>query len=368
VSDTLTAPVERDAAAPPPRPARRWEFDALRVVAICGVVAIHVIGMMLINPELRGTLRWWGAVAVHAGSTWVVPVFVMLSGALVLAPGAYAAGTAAFYRKRFVRIVPALVVWHIVYLVGVRVWLLDQDVTARSAAQLLLDARAYTALYFLWLIGGLYLIAPVLAAFLHAGGRRRSLVTAAVALCWGLVLWIVPNISTLLGTERVSGLGAWDQWVPYVGYFVAGWALRRTVLGRRALLAVLAVTMVLLGELIWQSGHRGQFRTLNALLPVHRLGVVAAAAAIGVFLLAVGLGARYTPPERLRGLLTRLSDASFGVFLVHLALFAILQRAIPAVRAADSPAVMVAAYAAVLGCSFALSIGAAKVPYLRNVF
>jgi surface polysaccharide O-acyltransferase-like enzyme len=364
----VTAPIEQVATAPSPRPVRRWEFDALRVVAICGVVAIHVIGMMVINRDLRGTPQWWAAVAVHAGSTWVVPVFVMLSGALVLAPSAYAAGTAAFYRKRFVRIVPALVVWHVVYLVGVRVWLLDQDVTARSAGQMLLDARAYTALYFLWLIAGLYLIAPVLAAFLHAGGHRRAMVTAAVALCWGLVLWIVPNISTLLGTKRSSDLGAWDQWVPYVGYFVAGWALHRLVLGRRLLPALLAATVFLLGELIWQSGHQREFRLLNAVLPVHRLGLVAAAAAICVFLLAVGVGARYTPPERLRALLTRLSDASFGVFLVHLVLFAIVQRAVPAVRAADSLTVLVGAYLAVLGCSFALSIGAARVPYLRNVF
>ncbi len=364
----MIMPVEPAVAPPVPRPARRWEFDALRVVAIAGVVAIHVIGMMVINPAIVGTVRWWGAVAVHAGSTWVVPAFVMLSGALVLAPNAYAKGTWSFYRKRFVRIVPALVVWHLVYLFGIRLWLLDQDVTLRRSAQWLLDGQVYTALYFLWLIAGLYLVAPVLAAFLHAGGERRALVTAAVALGWCLVLWIVPNISTLLGTKRVSDLGAWDQWVPYVGYFVAGWALRRTVLSRTALWGVLAATVVLLGELIWQAGHVGRSRTLDAVLPVHRLGFVTAAAAIGVFLLAVGVGARWSPPEPVRRLLTRLSDASFGVFLVHLVLFALLRETVFAVRVASSPAVMVTAYAAVLGASFLISIGAARVPYLRNIF
>lgn len=364
----MITPVESAVSPPVPRPARRWEFDALRVVAIAGVVAIHIIGMMVINPKITGTPRWWGAVAVHAGSTWVVPAFVMLSGALVLAPGAYAKGTSNFYRKRFARIVPALVVWHLVYLFGIRLWLLDQDVTARNSAQRLLDAEVYTGLYFLWLIAGLYLIAPVLAGFLHAGGERRALVTAAVALGWGVVLWILPGISTLLGTKRVNDLGAWDQWIPYVGYFVAGWALHRVVLGRKALWVAAVAAVVLLGELIWQSGHKGDFRTLDAVLPVHRLGLVAAAAAICVFLLTVGIGARWSPPETLRRLFTRLSDASFGVFLVHLVLFALLRETVPAVRAAASPAVMVAAYLAVLGTSFLISIGASRVPYLRTVF
>ncbi|OJF12310.1 acyltransferase [Couchioplanes caeruleus] len=350
-----------------PRPTRQWEFDALRVAAIAGVVAIHVIGMMVSNPEIRGTLRWWVAVAAHAGSTWVVPVFVMLSGALVLAPRAHAAGPGAFYRKRFVRILPAFVVWHVVYLLLIRSLLLDQDLSLRYTLQMLLDARVYTGLYFLWLIAGLYLIAPVLAAFLHAGGQRRALATAAVALGWGVVVWIVPSVSTLLGTRRINDLGAWDQWVPYVGYFVAGWALHRVVLRGRALWAVAVVVAVLLAELIWQAGHPGH-KVLDGLFPVHRLGAVTAVAAIGVFLLAVAIGARWSPPAAVQRVLRRLSDASFGVFLVHLVLFALLRALSPAVREADSLSVMLGAYALVLGSAFLVSIGAARVPYLRTLF
>src|SRR5690349_16550006 len=113
---TARAPRPRGPAVVPPRPTRRWEFDALRVAAIGGVVAIHVIGMFLGNRELAGTARWWLAAAVDKGAIWAVPVFVMLSGALVLAPAAHAAGPAAFYRKRFARIIPAMITWHLAYL------------------------------------------------------------------------------------------------------------------------------------------------------------------------------------------------------------------------------------------------------------
>ena len=41
-----------------------------------------------------------GRVVVDIGNVWVIPVFVMVSGALVLGPRAHAAGPRAFYRKR----------------------------------------------------------------------------------------------------------------------------------------------------------------------------------------------------------------------------------------------------------------------------
>ena len=53
---------------------------------------------------------------------WAVPVFVMISGALVLDRSAHAAGPAAFYRRRFARILPPLIAWNLICLtfVGTR--------------------------------------------------------------------------------------------------------------------------------------------------------------------------------------------------------------------------------------------------------
>ena len=142
------------------------------MAAICGVVAIHVFGLVI--SEHEGSRGWWAGVVLDVGSTWVVPVFVMISGALLLAPRAHASGPVAFYRKRFVRIVPALIVWHLVYQLVVRQLIRGQDLDWGTATANLINGKTYTALYFLWLIAGLYVIAPVLAAFLSGGGRRRA--------------------------------------------------------------------------------------------------------------------------------------------------------------------------------------------------
>ncbi|GIG91649.1 hypothetical protein Pen02_65850 [Plantactinospora endophytica] len=349
------------------RPARQWGLDALRVVAVCGVVAIHVVGLVLGHDDLRHTLTWWTAAAIDLGVTWVVPVFVMISGALTLAPRAHAAGPAAFYRKRFVRIIPALVAWHLVYLVGVRVLWRGEELSLNLLARNLMDARVFTALYFLWLIAGLYLVAPVLAAFLKDGGRRRAMILAGVALAFTMVTFVASGAAAMIGAPRPIHLGALTMWWPYVGYFVAGWALHRVVLGRRGLVVAGVLAVLLMAEAVWQWGVRPEHPWLQALLPVGYLGTTVAVAAVCVFLLAVGVGARVTPPPRVGRILVRLSDASFGVFLMHLLVLEVLRQTVPGVAEARSLVLMVGAYLVIVLVSFAASLGAARVPYLRTI-
>jgi surface polysaccharide O-acyltransferase-like enzyme len=359
-----------DASARPVETAqpRLWPLDALRIAAITGVVAIHVIGYLVVNDRARGSAAWWAAVAVDLGSHWVVPVFVMISGALVLAPRAHAAGVGAFYRRRFIRILPALVVWHLVYLVGVRVLLRGERISRTGLLTMVVDGKVFTALYFLWLIIGLYAVGPVLAAFLHGGGRRRAMFLAGGALSWTLVAWTLPRALHAAGINRPMSIGAWTLWWPYVGYFVAGWALHRIVLGRRGLVVAALVAVVALGEIVWQYGTRGMHPRLDALLPLGYISLQTATAAIAIFLFALGAGARLRPSPRTLRALRRLSEASFGVFLVHLVFVEIARQTIPAVAAADSLAVLGVTLVCVLAVSFTISILASRIPYLRAIF
>ncbi len=355
-------------ASPTAPPARQYGLDGLRILAICGVVAIHVVGLYVANDERRGSPGWWVATAIDIGAIWTVPVFVMISGALLLSPRAHRAGPAAFYRKRFVRILPALVVWHLVYLLLVRMVLRGEHPAPKTLALLMIDGRLYTALYFLWLIAGLYVIAPVLATFLAAGGRRRAYVSAAVTLGWTLGAFMVAGVANLLGSPRPIHLGAWTMWWPYVGYFLAGWALHHVRLRGWRLVAVLLGAAVLLAEGVWRWGSKPGLPVYQALFPVSYLGATVALAAIGVFLAGISLGARLRPSERTGRLIVRLSDASFGVFLVHLLLLALIQWAFPGWPVGESLAATLLTCAMVIVASYAVSLGAARVPYLRAVF
>lgn len=350
---------------------RSISLDVLRIGAILGVIAIHVFAGIVSNPAIRGSGTWWVAAIIDIGSIWVVPVFVMVSGALLLSPRAHADGPAAFYVKRLLRLGPAFVVWQIFYIVVVRILISHEQLTVVQTIGLVVDGKAYTQLYFLWLIAGLYLIAPVLAAFLGGGGQRRALVFAGSVLLFSVAVVGLSGLSTLFGDPHPIVLNALTQWLPYVGFFLAGWALRTVVLSRGWTVAAALVTAALLAEAIWQYGTVSRPSWLQAVSPVGYYGAVVAAAALGVFVVVQSVFSRVVQlRERPARMLAELSDAAFGVFLVHFFFLTLAATLFPALEAArtDSLPVAIALWAGVAALSFAVSLAAHRVPALRRLF
>ena len=83
---------------------RNINFDFLRVIASIAVVWLHVSSTVVIkNPDVHG-LTWWVGSFANAFSRWCVPLFVMVSGALLLSESSNDA-VSVFYKKRAVPVV-----------------------------------------------------------------------------------------------------------------------------------------------------------------------------------------------------------------------------------------------------------------------
>lgn len=365
----LAEPAE-SATALRPATGRNAALDVLRVAAVLGVIAIHVFAELVTNDAIRGARSWWAAVVLDLGSVWAVPVLVMVSGALLLDPRAHRPGPLAFYTRRLSRLGPAIVFWHLFYLLIVRIWMGSESIGLGRLFQLVADGEVYTHLYFLWLIVGLYVVAPVLAPFLAEGLPGRSLAFAATALVGTVVIFVFINLSAMVGSPRPIFLGLFTQWLPYVGYFAMGWALRNLVLGRRGTAIVAVVTAVLLAEIIAQYAARPEYPALQAILPVSYLGATVVMASIGVFILGNSMMAHMKLPDRQLRLLSHLSQASFGAFLTHFFFIAIMRTRLPALTEAlsSSFAAALLAYACVVALSFGVSLVALRLPIVRRIF
>ena len=355
--------------APTARP-RSVALDVLRVTAILGVVAIHIFGGIVTNQAIRGSGSWWAAVVVDIGNVWVIPVFVMVSGALVLGPRAHAAGPRAFYRKRLVRLGPAFVAWQVFYIIVVQQWLSQRNLSLADVLQQIADGKTYTHLYFLYLIVGLYCVAPVLAAFLAGGGPGRAYIFAGTVLASTLLVYVIADLSTLYGSPRPIVLNALTQWVPYVGYFLAGWALRNVKLSWPWATLAAVITLGLLAETIWQYANSGRHVLLNAVAPLGYLSVITAAISIGVFVVANSIFANVSGTGRGSRVLGVLSDATFGVYLVHFFFSILFATMFPwaAILRGENFFAATVFWAVVVVVSFAVSIGARRVPVLRRFF
>lgn len=346
---------------------RDYSLDILRILSICGVVAIHLFGYVVGHSE-RGSRNWWLGATLDIPFIWVVPVFVMISGALLLAPQNRVLAPRSFYRKRAVRLLPALIVWHLIYLVGVRWLMRGEELAPARVVQLLFDGSVFTQLYFLWLILGLYMVAPLITVFLQDGGPRRAQTLAVVLLAATALAYMAPGIAAALGFARPISLNIFTHWLPYVGYFVAGRALRDVKLSGLSLVAAVAAALGLAGLVLWQYGHPGQAGLLSVVSPVSYLSLTVMMLAIAVFLSAKSIFSRVTPAPATGRMLVTLSGASFGVFLIHLLVFEVIRLNVPVVFDGKSIAAAIASFAATLTVSFSVSVLAGRTPFLRNIF
>ena len=187
-----------------------------RVVAILAVIAIHVVSPLLSN---RGHIHsWWYANVIDSLARWSVPVFVMISGWLLL-HSELADDPLAFYRRRLARLLPVLVAWSVIYLVYGHI-MSNNPRTLRDAFNYLLAGRPWFHLYFLYLIAGLYLVAPFLRPLVTHPNRRVLGAAVLVFLALGMADLFI------LVWRGLGGVNAITRFVPYIGYFLAGAYLR----------------------------------------------------------------------------------------------------------------------------------------------
>jgi surface polysaccharide O-acyltransferase-like enzyme len=350
--------------------ARELAFTSyLRIVAMVAVVGIHTLTAIVGNADIRESGTWIAGTALNRSLSWAVPLFVMVSGALLLAP-VDGESPGAFYRRRLRRIAIPLVAAHVGYFI-LR-WLLGATLTVESVVRDLLAAHVYTHLYFFWIILGLYLVTPLLRSFVATHTRREVLALGLGALAFTL---LVTMGTALL---RLTGLAAspWQPpmltlWIPYVGYFVLGYALRDVILGGRGMLIALLAFAGGNGLTAWEYMAARSDPSASTLFGGGYLGLPTMAATIAIFLIGRALVAPSTqlanPPVATRA--RALGELTLGVFIVHFAVLRLFWVFVPAfafrLNAASLPRSLVL-WALVVLVSFALSAIIARIPLVRR--
>lgn len=363
--DPHAQPLVLDAA---PREPTGW-FDLARVLAIGAVVVVHTTSEQVVARAAGdpATATWWTANLLDSASRWCVPVFLMVSGALLLDPRR-TDRPRDFYRRRLARIGVPLVVWTGAYLGFRAVWFGDLD--PGRAARDVAAGTPFLQLYFLYVLAVLYVLTPFLRLVVRHATHRMQAAFAGVLLALGAADQL---LSAFLD---VGGASAATRFLPYAGYFTLGWLLRDVPLTRRAVrAAALAFTgmvaatagLVALSAAFvgWGTPGRYLYGYLSPTVVVMSLAAFALLRAWGLRHPPADGGrpaSRWAPGRRIAA----LSALTFGVYLVHPLFLYPLQRFWPA--PADWPgwtAVTAGQLAATLAGSLALTWVLARVPFLR---
>ncbi len=353
-----------------PHDARALAFTSyLRILAMVAVVGIHTLTAIVGNDAIHDSGTWLVGTALNRSLSWAVPLFVMVSGALLLAP-MDGEGPGEFYRRRLRRIAIPLIAAHVGYFL-LRA-MLGSKLTVQSVVSDLLSVRVYTHLYFFWIILGLYLVTPLLRAFIALHSRRDVLSFALGAAAFSVLVGVGAAFLRLTGLA----VTLWQPpmltlWIPYVGYFLLGYALRDLVVGRRGV--VLATVGFLAGNALtaWEyMAVRGD-PVASTLLGGGYLGPPTVIATVSIFVLGrrlIAPGTRLAAPPPARRA-RALGALTLGVFIVHFAVLRLFWVFVPAfafrLNAGSLPRSIVL-WALVVVASFAISAVIAHIPLVRR--
>jgi len=299
---------------------RDIRYDVLRAIAAFSVVTLHTSAQVVGNRPDVTSAYWWIGNVIDACTRWSVPVFIMVSGALLLGETGPFSDSWRCAMKRVGRTLRVLLVWSAVYFI-VRVMASDRA----SAGQFVRDfifGSPYYHLWYLYMLIGMYYVAPYV-------NRVFTQLSQAERLILVFSLFAIASVEMLLtrfvGAVRPrTGL---SLFVEYLGYFVLGGLCREYLCHTAAkqysrmryLLVALFSSLVVaaaVGGALPYLGARAwgvMYCYLNPLV------VIASYCAFGLALRTRGTG-------RFVRLISRLAPLTLGVYLVHPIFLLLLHR------------------------------------------
>ncbi|RYF25405.1 MAG: hypothetical protein EOO42_03820 [Flavobacteriales bacterium] len=216
-------------------------LDNLRVVATVAVVLLHVTAPFALKFGSISNSNWWIANSLDSLVRFCVPVFVMLTGALLL-PRTHT--LESYLKKRVVRIILPFLFWSAIYIAHYFSRLTHNfEFTISSVSQIIGNKLFYGASYHLWyiyMIIGIYLILPIISTWVRNASEKE--------IVYFLALWLFSVIiSNSLFKDYVPDFNL-KYFSGFIGYLVLGYYLSTKSFNKKTavilFLASVAVTAV----------------------------------------------------------------------------------------------------------------------------
>ena len=277
-------------------------FDLLRVVAALAVVVIHVLGPYRDQLGQIPDWQWMSAITINSLSRWAVPVFIMITGALMLSDQR-PFEPVYYIKRRLGKVLIPFLVWSVFYAFfsGLTVNGFDSALSW-SVLKKLPTHETYYHLGFFYYFIPLYLVIPVIQWWVQKAEPGQ---VKGVIMVWLLI--------TGLYLFYIDGLWS-ETYLLYSGYLLLGYCLYQyrwpslMVLLPLAVIAVVATDYSVISHSFAADEYKVarwmSYKTLNTV-------VVAAT----VFLLCRAASNKLSVSTQTQ--LGWLSKYSLGVYLIH---------------------------------------------------
>jgi surface polysaccharide O-acyltransferase-like enzyme len=284
-------------------------IDNLKVVSLFAVVILHTASPLLMDFKQAGISYWMIGDFYNALVRFGVPIFVMITGALLL-HREY--DVVDFLKRRLLRLLWPFLLWSLIYIAYT--WYDEEIVYSNNVwtnIRMVLHQLKYGSYYHMWyvyMLVGLYLFIPVISKFVRNAAEKE--------IRYFLMVWFVVMVFSQPYLSRFQPLIDVHYFIGYAGYLVLGHYLAFKELPEEGIKVPLVIYFLLCLVSITAGTY---FLSENAkalsTLMYEPLGPFIVLYASGVFLLA--RVCVFQLPEVIIKLRAIAGGLSLGIYLCH---------------------------------------------------
>lgn len=334
---------------------RIWYWDILRILAMVFLVIRHSATATFEFVERLST-NWWVCNVYGSLSAWMIPVFMMISGASFL-DHSRNVNTKKLYQKNILRMIYAFAFWSLFYAVYNTVS--GQDLQDDFFTMVF---QGHFHLWFIPMIIGMYMITPLLRPV--AKNQKTLLAITIVTSITGVIIPTLQDLGLFFDSGMFPGLNHFGYFSAYVCFFFMGCLFHNINLSKEArwviyILGIIATVVIFYGTYLLtvkDAYHNEDMQADNNLFT--------AIQGIALFVFFREKFRYKEMKENTKKLILDISGLTFGVYMVHVVLLALLD------KFGFSPVTYPAIYMIpmlilfVLPTSFFISLGIKKIPFL----
>lgn len=280
-------------------------YDILRILSIFSVILIHVSAENWYKP---GVDRFWlENNFLNCLVRWSVPLFVVITGALLLDRENITIKST--YLKYFKKILICLIIWHFFYyFYTTPIFTISSFIKAAKEGIL---GTTYAHLWYLYLLLGLYALLPILNKLVKALNKKELLYLliigfATTSLIKDITLFTNINFTRLIEPYKVFTFST------YIFYFILGYYLKKYKPSNKKInIAMLIISTILLvvvslysNEMSIKTGEHLQYAGPESIISV-------------LFIISLFSVAGDVLGKRQNKIVTKLGELTFGVYLIH---------------------------------------------------
>ncbi len=289
-------------------------YDTLRAIATIGVIGIHVSSDYQPQTGSISEYDFWIGNIYDSISRFSVPVFVMLSGALLL-PKEYSIGV--FLKKRVVRLLLPFLFWSSIYTFKSLWDSYDEGAEmtlSGTLREIFVQFRDGSSLHFwyIYMIIGLYLFVPIIGKWVRNSTRKEQL--------YFLSIWLFTIIFSQPIMERFKPNIELSYFSGFVGYLILGYFLDNIHFKNRRQQNQISLSLLFVGLVFTILGTYFVHQTTGEYVSTFYecLSPNILLYSSGVFLFLKDKNITMQPLAKIRDV---ISKYSYGIFLAHVLVF-----------------------------------------------